>query len=777
MANLTQVTPGGVVRPDVALKEDLDAVVQTANLAKQQAQETADFLETRVPVGRTINSQPLDQDIVITADSIGTYDKDDIDRKIAAVEAGGYNPVHVNGHLLDQDIILSAGDIGTYSSSEVDSKVSGLVPKTRKVNGKTLDADVTIAASDLNVYTKEEVDNKTSNFVTQDRKINGKTLSQDITLTMTDLGGADQLVPRTFKINNKDMTGVSLDLTADDIGAISQSYVDNKLSSYIGVNNPNGLANAPFAVTDGSFAEAVSGSGFYEYAAGTKQDDNGNTVPTSVSDRPTGSESGRVIILTNRATYDQDGNVVTPASQDLLAFPHDIAGVWFKKSGSTVWNKVPDETNFADFINDSFESGRKGDVLFASADGSRVYKSDRLVKSARIVNTPADLTSEKANPVDFGQIFTMWDRVGMTNASGVDETQAWSYDSSNKKINCTINSAGPTGFVTPERYSAYTLEAQVASTDADDDTIGVILASLKQADATYLLTAERSIGGLDGYTWAVYISKITATTSTRTLILNKSLPISFGNNAFGNTATEAGYTTNNGIGWNTFPNGTLIKAVRNGSSITLTTTQLNSTDYVAASSITLDLTQANLSMFNQALPYGVMAYSQNSSSFVTLQLTVENNKIYDVANNQVWNYQNSAWVLGSETALSQLSVGHLFYNPNTLKQFFMNRDTEVIQVGSGKSVANVAVNGQMIDGDTGMIRKWGTYSTTAGGEHTLTLPVAFPNAMVNVQVTAIYDGTSASARARIVDKGSILLHLSGGTEGSYLGIYWEAIGN
>lgn len=340
MANLTQVMPGGVDRPDVALKEDLDAIAQVANNAKAQAQETSDFLETRVPVGRTINSMPLDEDIVIDADSIDTYDKSTIDSKISAVEAGGYNPVHVNGHLLDQDVILSAGDVGAYSSSEVDGKVANLVPKTRTVNGKPLDADVTISASDLNVYTKTEVDGKTDNFVTQDRKINGKNLSSDITLTLSDLGGADGFVPRTFKINNKDMSGVSLDLTADDIGAISQSYVDDKLSKYIGVDNQNGLGNAPYPVTDKSFAENVGGSGFYSYAAGTTQDDQGNTVPTSVSDRPTGSQSGRVVILTNKATYDQDGNVVTPASQDLLAFPNDLDGLWFKKSGSTVWQQV-----------------------------------------------------------------------------------------------------------------------------------------------------------------------------------------------------------------------------------------------------------------------------------------------------------------------------------------------------------------------------------------------------------------------------------------------------
>lgn len=339
MANLTQVSPGGVERPDVALKEDLDAVVQTANDAKTQAQETADFLETRVPIGRTINSLPLDQDIVITADDLDTYDKETIDAKLASLEAGGYNPVHINGHLLDKDVILSAGDIGAYSSSEVDNKVAGLVPASRTINGEALSADVVLSAGDVGAYTKEESDSQLGGLVPETRTINGLLLSDNITLQPSDIGSPKtaDVVPRTFKINGQALQGDSLTITAGD--SYTRTEIDNKLSAYLPIQNEYGLGLEPESVTDGSFNANVQGSGFYEYAAGTGEDADGNPIATSVSDRPTGSNSGRVVILTNAATFDANGNVTTPAVQDLLAFPNDLEGLWIKKNGQT-WQQL-----------------------------------------------------------------------------------------------------------------------------------------------------------------------------------------------------------------------------------------------------------------------------------------------------------------------------------------------------------------------------------------------------------------------------------------------------
>lgn len=353
MANLTQVAPGGVERPDVALKEDLDSVVQTANNAKAQAQETADFLETRVPIGRTINSRPLDADIVITAEDLDTYDKGTIDSKLSALEAGGYNPVKVNGHLLDRDVILSAGDIGTYSSSEIDGKVQGLVPTSRTINGRALSQNIVLTADDLEAYSKDEVNTTVSGLVAKTTKINNKELNGDITLTAADVGAADaaNFVPRTYKINGTPMSGDELTISADELGGYTKEQIDLMLTDFMRADTGTGTASEPKLITSGSFATSITASGFYAYAPGTLVNDDESTTATSVSDRPPGSETGRVLALSNSATYDSEtGAVSTPAVQDLLAWPNDLDGMWFKKGGSDVWVKLVTSNDLTQYL-------------------------------------------------------------------------------------------------------------------------------------------------------------------------------------------------------------------------------------------------------------------------------------------------------------------------------------------------------------------------------------------------------------------------------------------
>ena len=341
LSNLTQVGSGGVIRPDVTLKEDLAAVEQTAATAKNTADDTAELLETRVPEGRTINNKPLDKDLNFTPADLNTYSRKEIDDKIAAIVAGGYNPVRINGYLMDKDVILSPGDLGTYTSAKIDNLVNARVPVTRKINGQTLDKDITLDVGD-NVYDKAEMDLMLAAKVDNTITINRKPMTADVVLTPADIGSvaAEDVVPRTYRINNKPMTGLDLTITAEDIGAIDTLYVDTKLIDYMLIENLNGLGLSPYKLFSDSFATKVTGSGFYEYEAGTITNPDGSRFPSSVSDRPTGSEKGRVVILSNAPIKDADGNITTPARQDLLAFPDDLTDLWFKKSGSSTWTQL-----------------------------------------------------------------------------------------------------------------------------------------------------------------------------------------------------------------------------------------------------------------------------------------------------------------------------------------------------------------------------------------------------------------------------------------------------
>ena len=361
LSNLTQVGSGGVIRPDVTLKEDLAAVEQTAATAKNTADDTAELLETRVPEGRTINNKPLDKDLNFTPADLNTYSRKEIDDKIAAIVAGGYNPVRINGYLLDKDVILSPGDLGTYTSAQIDSLVGARVPVTRKINGQTLDKDITLDVGD-NVYDKAEMDLMLAAKVDNTITINRKSMTADVVLTPADIGSvaAEDVVPRTYRINNKPMTGLDLTITAEDIGAIDTLYVDTKLIDYMLIENLNGLGLSPYKLFSGSFATKVTGSGFYEYEAGTITNPDGSLSPSSVSDRPTGSEKGRVVILSNAPIKDADGNITTPARQDLLAFPDDLTDLWFKKSGSSTWTQLLSSAALTTALKDYIHTDSKG---------------------------------------------------------------------------------------------------------------------------------------------------------------------------------------------------------------------------------------------------------------------------------------------------------------------------------------------------------------------------------------------------------------------------------
>lgn len=325
----------------------------------------------------------------------------------------------------------------------------------------------------------------------------------------------------------------------------------------------------------------------------------------------------------------------------------------------------------------------EGNVLYAKAP--RKYEGDDLVKPLRIVDTAIDFEAEKLIVPDMLTIFNTWDRIGMTNhATAGDETKGWSFNAATGQIQSTINSVSTIGFTSLDRYSNYTLEARISSTNGDDDAVGIVLASIKQNGYTYVLSAERSVGGFNA-TWSVVSSRINETSASRTILVNNSLPISWGGGSFGNDRTEAGYVDNSAPGWAGYPNGVKIKAVRSGSTITLQTTQLDSDVYVSAANITLDLSTLDNGRYNTSAPLGFMAASQASTTFNILDVTLNDSYIYDVRTNEVWMYKNATWV--KDTSYSAIAAGRIYYNPNTKKAFYANTTTSVQGLTLSKSDA------------------------------------------------------------------------------------------
>lgn len=399
LSNLTQVGSGGVIRPDVTLKEDLTAVEDLANTAKNTADGTAELLETRVPEGRTINNKPLDEDLVFSPEDLDTYSRKQIDDKINAIVAGGYNPVRINGHLLDKDVILTPSDLGTFTGQEITTMVEARVPITRTINGKSLDQDITITPAELNAYSKTEMDKALNGKVSTTQTLNGKPLDGNVTLLPADINTysveeldtkfgakadaavsingydlrasfnlkandvgalpASDAVPRTFKINGKPMTGT--EMTLSGVG-VTPEQLEVKLQSYVSFDNESGVATAASVISSGLMADNVQGSGFYRYAPGLAEDGSASNM----TDRPTGSVSGNLIII-----KDVDDSV-DPAVDSFvaIAIPDDIDGVQFRKNGGE-WAKFPTATDLLNYVQSSRKVNGKdlsADITLSAAD-------------------------------------------------------------------------------------------------------------------------------------------------------------------------------------------------------------------------------------------------------------------------------------------------------------------------------------------------------------------------------------------------------------------------
>lgn len=370
---ITQVGKGGVVRPTVVLEEDLVDFEGRAGAAEELAEFTESLLDTRIPIGRTINNVPLDRDIVLTPEILDTYDRATIDHKIAAAESSGYNPVKVNGHLLDKNVNLDASDLDAYSAQEIDDRLN-FVPGTRTVNGKPLSANVTLAPGDVGAPTKTSVDATAATIVPVTRKVNGKALSADIELLPGDIGApaiAD-VVPRTFTINGQPMVGTEMTVTLD-AEAYTKSEIDTKLRDYIPLTNNWGLGTAP------KVDRTIDASGFHGYT-------------TAAPNRPTDSEKGTIAaIVSDSKTY-------------ALAFPEDqnspqyFNGTWHAVSSGKkapipdVWLPLEDSlrmiTGEGPFdkvsINGSSLDLNTKSATFSRASTATYVSKDGVVKYAAI---------------------------------------------------------------------------------------------------------------------------------------------------------------------------------------------------------------------------------------------------------------------------------------------------------------------------------------------------------------------------------------------------------
>jgi hypothetical protein len=107
------------------------------------------------------------------------------------------------------------------------------------------------------------------------------------------------------------------------------------------------------------------------------------------------------------------------------------------------------------------------------------------------------------------------------DAGGVSH---WQTSADQSTIEYVNNSRSYVGAVTPDNIETYILEAELSSTAADDDGIGLVIGYVKDQQYEYTLSAIRTQGGiLGGETWAVVSNLGTALTNQGEDIVNPNI--------------------------------------------------------------------------------------------------------------------------------------------------------------------------------------------------------------------------------------------------------------
>lgn len=318
---------------------------------------------------------------------------------------------------------------------------------------------------------------------------------------------------------------------------------------------------------------------------------------------------------------------------------------------------------------------------------------DKLsMMTGRFVANQTELDLTKNSPPNQGEVFNSWHRFSHMPSTEDQpaipgELDAWTYDAPTDTIRNTTNSASYIGVVSKSKYDQYLLNVFIDSTDEDDDSICLILAwyvdPLTKREHT--LSVVRSPGG-NGIN-ALYSIIYNWQRSDSKVILNGNTLVKWGNNQPGSmSAAEAGYNPNV---WN-WPkmqanygaSGNRLRVVRNGDIFSITTAQWGSPNMLGGDTLlTLNLnSDPLLAKFKGERSYGFSSQSQAYSSWRVDSFTNPKDRIYNLKDNEVWEYANEMWSLVPGASIEDLGNRVMLYNPITKKMFYMHDAGSIVRI-------------------------------------------------------------------------------------------------
>lgn len=319
---------------------------------------------------------------------------------------------------------------------------------------------------------------------------------------------------------------------------------------------------------------------------------------------------------------------------------------------------------------------------------------------ARVMNfTPPSLT----------EIFNNWYRFShannyvqcnSSNAEGdaLLDIEAWTYDSENNLIVNNRNTETYVGFVSPDAYKKFTIKTEISGlpSDNDDDSMSIIIAFMRDVNGVeHHISVVRDGGRNDeeynkfnlvyDYNYAGFGTAKAVLASGKDLITTSS-------------------------GWQNHT--ALLYAERNGNTITVKTTEIDSEDFTATLTYTLPETKGDLDeedyrnikyMLSNKCQIGFGLHSQ-IGQFKLLEMSniFEDLSIFDAANDVVYEYINGSFVQTERKVSDELEDYARVYNKNIKKEFIYYDGVayeSTSNVSSTSSFTSITLNGYTVTVD------------------------------------------------------------------------------
>lgn len=401
--------------------------------------------------------------------------------------------------------------------------------------------------------------------------------------------------------------------------------------------------------------------------------------------------------------------IVEPVPPQTLTWNGKTSGNLSISDGNTVdlddrYSKSPD--------------GAEGQLYYIDEHGTNNIEPDYPVKRGIVVENQEEFDIAAIDGFSLEEVFNRWKMFShyfgtieeeqspptfpALNESDPQEStrltadefytkSAWGYDDVNERIYLTKNYNPYTGFISPKKYSNYTLEATLSSINNDDDQIGLIIGFYKDpiTGFEHTLSVIRTLHQLSGqgnYSYVVtynYGQNLTTSPNYNPTYASNSEQILVDGTA--TAPVPAGAT-----GW--VGNNTRLRVERVNNVMAIKTSQFGGSIIDDATLITLDLsTFPQLSMFMGSSEIGFSARSQKDAYFSNITFTGFVDYIFwDKENNtyETWEYNpdSSTYFLQSPktlTAKEYFGISRFIHSYLFSKTYYINENDVLIKIGDG----------------------------------------------------------------------------------------------